>query len=232
LNGPGPYHGEAGVIHSRHGARILLQGPDAKQIKFDGVLCTPCNNTRTQPFDEAYEQFHEYALANESLIVQRRVIDFCDVYKTDFFDQQLNLYRYFAKLFGCYVSQYGFQVPDDIRVLLDRPYFLTKFRVTFAVNEDVLLFGPDFPQAGLDPFGTTQRNIDTRCEPDPMYWWGIYFTSIHICFWYNCVSAGPTGAPWTGDSRFIYLGRITPFDEEMREKIKANPMPRGDIGTS
>lgn len=226
LHGRGPYRNEKELTHFRDGEESRLRGPNAKQIKFQNVLCAPCNNSKTQAFDLAYDQFCNYVLNAEKLITQRRVIDFADVYGDSFEDSQRNLYKYFAKLFGCDLAANRLSVPEDVRALIAPSYFLTKFRVTFAVNEDKLILPPSDRPTGFDELLTNMENLKTRADPNPWYQWGLFFSFLHIGLWYDCVPAAPVGACWTANSRYIYLGHFAPLSEEMREKLRQKAAER------
>src|SRR5438094_7653973 len=80
LHGSAPYRDDRQVSHARQGEVVPLRGPNAKQVKYRNVLCANCNNSRTQPFDVAFDTFAKHALAYEEHIVRSRMIDFADVY--------------------------------------------------------------------------------------------------------------------------------------------------------
>jgi hypothetical protein len=195
-------------------------------MKFANVLCAECNNVKTQPFDAAYDRFCDYVLSNENSIVQHRVIDFAEVYEKGFEDGQSNLYKYFAKLFACDLVANGMRVPPDVRSLIDLRRFLTKLRVTFAVNEDKLILPPEDRPTGFDGLITTETNLRTRSDPNPSYSWGVFFSFLHIYFWYDWLPVEPLGACWVADSRFVYLGYFAPLTVETRDRMKALAAPR------
>ena len=78
--GKGPYRGDGALVHVKEGRVRDVQGPDSKLVKYEKNLCSYCNNTLTQPFDKAYEEFIPWVMQNEAEVLKRRVIDFESMY--------------------------------------------------------------------------------------------------------------------------------------------------------
>lgn len=93
--GKGSYQnlGEKQPIHFKDGKITKLQGANSDAIKNQKDLCKQCNNSLTQPFDRTYDKFIEYVIDNYELILERRFIDFEEIYGEDFPDQQTNLFK-------------------------------------------------------------------------------------------------------------------------------------------
>ena len=220
--GAGPYHGENELLHVIGDQKRTVQGPGAKQLKYEDAICSNCNSTGTQAFDIAYDQFTDYVMSNATTVVARRVVDFADVFGSDFGTKQAELYKYFVKLFGCHLRVAGHPVPPDLRRLLALDYFQTELVLTFTANEDkVPMFNSSIGcPAGLGDLYTTERNLTLK--DDPKFIWSLYFAYLHIFFWYDWPPIGPTGAPWTANSQYIYLGWMTPLDPEQRANLAAN----------
>lgn len=220
IHGNGPYTGANAVSHLRDGEVRNLQGPGSELVKYRKCLCSSCNNDRSQPFDRAYDKFFQYVISREAEIVERRVIDFADVYGASSFPkEQTNLYKYFVKLFGCDLSSHGLPVPQDLKQLLDEQHFKTGLRVTFAVNEDKFLFGG----AQHCPVGIGEMNFwpsDAKVNDERSYAWSTYFSFLHIFFWYAMSPTGPLGSVWTADSRWVYLGWFRPLSPEKRQEFE------------
>jgi hypothetical protein len=218
--GKGPYKGDAAMSHVKNKRVHDIQGPDSQRIKYVATLCRDCNNRRTQPFDFAYDQFCRFVIRNEPDVLKHRVIDFDDVYGPGFEIEQLNLFKYFVKLLGCHLAYGGWPIPNDLRLLLDQQRFLTRLRITFAVNEDKLLLpGADGRPIGIGDLKTSERNLSHK--DDPKYRWHTYFSFLHIFYWYSTDSDGPYGATWIADSRYLYLGSYYALTPEQRADVKA-----------
>jgi hypothetical protein len=61
------------------------------------MLCRPCNNARTKPFDQAYQIFSGWVLAAATTLHSKEAIDFAEIYGGAHAGKNLNLLRYFAK---------------------------------------------------------------------------------------------------------------------------------------
>jgi hypothetical protein len=199
------YFENSKVFHLKNGGLSVLQGPNSKKIKYDKTICSYCNNTATQEFDKAYETFFDYVQSESSDVLERRLIDFNDVYVADFEQKQSYLFKYFVKLFGCDLRSVNHKVPDDLPYLLNKKQFKTALKISFAVNENNLGHSdPNLFGMGIGPLIVHQKS-ETDSQPLG-YIWSIFFSFLHIFFWYNYVPDGPYGAPWIANSRYIYLG--------------------------
>ncbi len=205
--GKGPFRGDDALVHVKAGRMRDLQGPDSKLVKYEKNLCACCNNTTTQPFDKAYEQFVPWVMANEAEVVRRRVIDFEAVYGADWATKQRDLFKFFAKCFGCRVDEAGLAVPQDVIDLLGQDAFDTQLYVTFAVNEEQLARKPEDQAIG------TQALLDYRSRSTGElqgYECGIHYRWLLMMLWYNHFPLEPLGASWVANSKFLYLGWYEP----------------------
>jgi len=84
------------------------------QIRWHKNLCAHCNNTKSQPFDRAYDQFESFLVENfEEISVWER-LDWQVVYGSDWKDRARNLARYFGKQLGCMLATYQLPVPKEL----------------------------------------------------------------------------------------------------------------------
>ena len=215
--GRGSYRGDRAPVHVKNGVLSYIQGSDSRILKYDKSLCSECNVKFTQPFDLAYEKFCKYVFENEQLILHKRYIDFFDVYGNDFEAGQRDLYKYFAKSFGCRLVDAGATVPDDVRELLKKDTFQTRLRINFSVNEDVLILPKEDRDGFLgkgDMLAWLDRKDNTKVNG---YEWNEHISWLTISYWYNIHPDGNLGSVWVADNQFIYLGIMFPLDEEQRE---------------
>lgn len=73
---------ETPVILKDYGDRRQLhdvRGPNSSLARFATTLCGRCNDTRSQPFDAAYDRFVEYLREREDEIFETRCVDVGDV---------------------------------------------------------------------------------------------------------------------------------------------------------
>ncbi len=215
LWGRGPYKNDKGLLHFRVGNQKLIQGPDSSILKFDKTLCHNCNTTLTQPFDKSYDEFINYIDNNYKEILYKRMINFKSVYGDEFEGKQRDLFKYFAKCIGCRIADAGRYIPKDIIDLLFQEYFKTGLRVSFHVNEDVLLLPIEYQGIGIDALYYIQR------EPEEYtgYFCGSHYRWLCINYWYLWYPDGQLGASWIADSQYIYLGSHSPLDNDMREEF-------------
>jgi hypothetical protein len=115
-----------------------VQGPGSDAIKYAPSLCAKCNGTATQPYDLAYDDLVSWVLDNEGEVLASRVVDFEAVYGPRWRERQRDLYKYFAKSFGCRLFDAGMPVPVDLVSLFRAESFSTGLQVSLAVNEAVL----------------------------------------------------------------------------------------------
>lgn len=217
--GRGPYRGESGPLHVRNGKSTYVRGPNAAILKYRPSLCHRCNTTGTQSFDLAYELFVAWLFENEKIILSRRFIDFAEIYGDDFSVEQCNLYKYFAKSFGCRIAEDGLRVPKDVVNLLGLPSFYTGLRLSLSVNEDTLSLAKEM---GRGWFGKGECYYSAKREApadlvgctwhEDIFW-------LRINYWYDCVPDPTQGSVWVADSQCVYLGSCAPLSQEMRADI-------------
>lgn len=217
--GRGPYSGTHRPMHVRAGKPTEIQGPNSRKIKYANILCHTCNTTSSQPYDTAYDHFIEWVLENESTVIRRRFINFADVFGSDFPKHQLNLYKYFAKSFGCRLVEAKQVVPDDVRNLFDKEQFQTALRITFSVNEDILAMPLSDRQGFIGKGGLTamvRRGNPTQIDGFSLSEHVSWFTTH---YWYALASEGNLGAEWIANSQHIYLGSYEPLSPELRAEM-------------
>ena len=90
--------------------RTLKRGDE---VKWGLNLCAPCNNVKSQPFDNAYHQFVRFLLANGDDLYRHDRLDWSDVYGPGWAAGAANLARYFVKQFGCMMATQQLAVPQD-----------------------------------------------------------------------------------------------------------------------
>jgi hypothetical protein len=138
LHGSGSYTDEQELLHLTDGMYRKIRGPNASIIKYKKSLCGRCNDTFSQPFDFAYDQFINWVTTHPQEILQRRLLDFHAIYSDDFQQGQLRLFKYFAKLFGCRLADGDLEIPQDVSELLHLDSFRTGLRISFAISEAIV----------------------------------------------------------------------------------------------
>lgn len=117
--------GKSGITRDRHGV-----------VKFPKSMCDRCNNSASQPFDLAYDQFAEYLSTNNVRIMPG--ISFAQIYGSNDWEPCLmNLARYYGKHFGCQMARYGLPVPDSLRAFLDGGLDMDDIHMALLTNDAV-----------------------------------------------------------------------------------------------
>jgi hypothetical protein len=161
--------------------------------------------------------------ANESQVLERRFIDFAEVYGETYEEDQLNLYKYYVKSFGCRLNEAGLQVPKDLIELFPKMRFQTGLRLTFWVDEAIL----EMPKIDRDAI---IGKSDLMKAADDSYIFNEYISWFNTRHWYLFDPEPTLGSIWTANSRVVYLGAANVFDDgslplsdviEFRAKIEA-----------
>jgi len=220
--GRGSYKGKFMPIHIRKGISSDIQGANSEILKYEKTICHRCNTTTSQPFDRAYDIFIDWVLKNESDILKYRFINFAKVFGSDFEKSQRNLYKYFAKSFGCRVISSGLKIPEDVVELLDKNEFQTGLRITFAVNEDILLMSANDRDSFIGKADLFKMVLRNNPEQITGYIWNEYVSWFTTYYWYDEQPSGDLGSTWIADSQHIYLGSFQPLSPEIRVEFLKN----------
>ncbi|NMF90230.1 hypothetical protein [Aromatoleum petrolei] len=155
-------------------------------------------------------------MGNEGLVLRRGFIDFEEVYGDGWEDSQRNLYKYFVKSFGCRLIDAETAVPEDMVELLSQAKFRTRLRLSFAVNEDILIL-PEKYRCGFIGKGDLLTWASRSApSPDESFTWNEHVSWLTIYYWYNRAPDGAYGSEWIANAKFIYLGSLAPLDEATR----------------
>lgn len=204
--GRGPYTGPSAPVHVLGGNLHLIQGANSKFLKYSANLCQYCNNTYTQPFDRAYDNLIDWIMSNEELVLCRRFIDFEEIYGLEWLNSQFNLFKYFAKSFGCRLVDANTPVPIDITNLFESTSFCTNLCLSIAVNEEIL----DIRKKDRDGF-IGKGNLIAWESPSSMgapdsFSWTEHVSWFTVCYWYNHVAEGISDKTWVAGNKIVSLG--------------------------
>ncbi|OTG66068.1 hypothetical protein [Acinetobacter silvestris] len=215
--GKGSYSslGEKQPIHYKDGKQTKLQGANSDVLKNPKDLCKQCNNQLTQPYDHAYDQFIRYVIDNSDLILEKRFIDFEEVYGDDFPIQQTNLFKYFLKSFGCRIyANPDFEVPFDVVEILknDRDFFNTGLKITMSLNKEIIIkFGKDCFHS---PIGKTEMSYHIFQDNSKQL--GFSFSEHIGCFFINYFYLidvdERSGSEWIANRKVLFIGELEEFN--------------------
>ena len=192
----------------------LAQGPNSNTLKYPKSLCHYCNTTLSQPYDRAFDRFREYTIANEQQLCAERIIDFQDIYGSDFDIQELHLFRYFAKQLGCKIDAIGLSVPRDLRYVFKKVHLLTRLAISFQIDENIRV--SNMREWWLSSAAIVPSFARFRI---PCFLWSQDFQWFRVHYSLGVKPEGKAGALWRADSRYLYLGRIQRSEEDFNSYI-------------
>jgi hypothetical protein len=177
----------------------IVQGWNSNKVKYDKKnLCEKCNSDTSQPWDKAYDDFASFIRENPKLVYKNRVVNLKLVYGKEVKSCQADLFRYFAKAFGCSIYEKYHEVPTAILDVISGKNYRRNFFITISVIEEIY----DYNSAIKDLIGCSDL-ISIDHGNIPIAWrWSQNLAWFVIDFRFNLVV--PKGfKPWTGKSKKI-----------------------------
>lgn len=87
-------------------------------FKFKKSICKHCNNTLTQPYDDAFDGFIRKLFKAKSHVISRQIINMKSMCGSD--SNQNNLALYLMKIFGCLIVENKFSInANDFKNIRD-----------------------------------------------------------------------------------------------------------------
>lgn len=202
-----------------------IQSPNDRKNLYEKMLCQPCNNARTKPFDQAYQKFSDWVLATAPALHSEEEIDFAEIYGSVYVEQSLNLLRYFAKSLGCRIAAAGIEPPETLRqILTDHNRTDTKpLVVTFGINESWHRIDPSGRIIGDDFFDSWPEVTERPC-----FSWMALLGYLEIFYWYDLEweDGYPSGGePMWESRRTVTLGRHDPLPDEPAASMGRSDFP-------
>lgn len=117
--------GKSGIRRDRYGV-----------VKFPKSMCDICNNSRSQPFDLAYEQFSNYLIEHRNLRFLPGIA-LVDIFGEQWRSLGLDLARYYAKHFGCQMVRTGVGAPDSLREFMDGALDISDAHMALVTTDSV-----------------------------------------------------------------------------------------------
>ena len=192
-------------------ARHDFRGPNSDLVKFSQTLCKRCNDTRSQPFDNAWDTFVIYLADHEEEVVDQRQMDWATVFGPDWQARSANVERYILKHAMCRVVD---ELPGPLTVGGEYIDFLNGGpRPPMAIDLalDLGIVGmlratranppPEQPEAADAGFLGTTSLLTLASQSDPEQW-----AEPHAALYYRYMAV----FWWLGPSR-----TTTPFDRQV-----------------
>jgi hypothetical protein len=100
-------------IHSDKKRNKLINGVKSDKLKYSASICRHCNETRTQPHDDAWKKLSEYLKTRKPVIQAGDTIRLNRPFPEGGVSKSmLNVHLFFLKLFGCLIVENA--IPLDI----------------------------------------------------------------------------------------------------------------------
>jgi hypothetical protein len=131
------------------GKKIIVQGLKSEELKYEKNLCHPCQTTRSQPWDKAYEKLISFINDHYYEIHKQKFINLKLVYGNEVKSCQESLFRYFAKAFICCIDaarskekeegdlDSNVQIPNTILDIVQQRNYGKEFFITVSINEEL-----------------------------------------------------------------------------------------------
>lgn len=221
-----PFKEIGGMLHFKKGIGRNVPSPSSKIVSYDPLICTDCNNNKSQPWDKAYEIFEKWIFENSSQIFEKRRIPLWEVYDHETYTYQCpNLYKYFVKTFGCRLASIDVPVPVNLTNLLSQEHFETGLRLSFSINKSTFAMLPK-DRDNIQGVGELHR-IDSESQGYmERYSWSYDIGWLTIWYFYDLEVPCELVAIWTSDTACIYLGEYESASlDELMEAAKAENTP-------
>jgi hypothetical protein len=190
-----------------NGKKSFIQGLDSKEVKYKKNLCGYCNNTRSEPWDKAYEALMNFAYKNHITIARDRKINLKLVYGANVKKAKMDLFKYFAKAFGCAINEINDEVPSVIFDVINEKSFDGKiFFINISACEELLEKNPM-----LDGFAgcSNLESLNEKESGKPVsYRWAQNLGWLVISYFYNLKNIDG-GIPWSGKSKSIEFSNFS-----------------------
>jgi hypothetical protein len=207
-----------------------IQGPNDGKNLYQNMLCCACNNARTKPYDQAYQEFSDWVLTHTTTLHDKEEIDFVEIFGDAYAAKSFDLLRYFAKSLGCQIVYAGIDPPKELRqILTDVGRCDTNpLVVTFGINEFWYRIDPTGRIIGDDCFNSWPEIADRQC-----FSWLMTLGYLEIFYWYDLEWEDGYrygGEPMCGPRPSISLGRHDPLPEEPAATMTGYAQPGRDKG--
>jgi hypothetical protein len=144
-HGRGELVGAHQLVHYGGASPRHLKSTKSKPLKFKPSLCAACNNTRSQPHDQAYDRFIGWVLDHEDEVLDSRSINLEAALGDHWRDTSLDVLRYWGKHIGCRLHEddpehFFDRLPDGLIAFMDGGPFPQGFSFELCIEPAWLRF--------------------------------------------------------------------------------------------
>lgn len=97
-----------------------IKSSKSKFVKFEKVLCSVCNNDKSQDFDIDYTTFIEFVLNNYAYYKDKKHIDLKEIFPSNWKEKKRNIYSYFIKHFCSRLARNNINISYEIISFLNK----------------------------------------------------------------------------------------------------------------
>lgn len=109
--GPGVTQSAPLYFHDSHSRNQPVGGYKSKKLKYSPLLCSYCNNERTQSHDYAWEKLSEYLRTRNPPLRGGSAVKLTRVFPGSVRTSMLEVHLFFLKQFGCFIAQEKMPIP-------------------------------------------------------------------------------------------------------------------------
>ncbi|MBX9895594.1 MAG: hypothetical protein K2Y09_10495 [Nitrosomonas sp.] len=92
---------------------VKINSLDSDRFKSTAKICQHCNTTRTQPFDQAWEQLSAYLQENTNRLRLNDSLPLHKVFPGRTKEAMLYVHLFFVKIFGCLIIEHKIPIPIE-----------------------------------------------------------------------------------------------------------------------
>lgn len=94
-------------LHNGRARNQAVGSIKSKSLKYTPVICSCCNNKRTQPHDRAWQKLSEYIRNRQPPVQRGSAILLSHIFPGSVHGSMLRVHLFFLKQFGCLISEHG-----------------------------------------------------------------------------------------------------------------------------
>jgi hypothetical protein len=187
-------HNDKPVYFSADSRVTKIMGPNSNLVKFARVICEPCNNTKSQPFDRAYDTFGTWVRARGEALMGEDSLDWTAIYGPRPEEHVLNLLKYFVKHMACRAAESKAAIPSEYVAMLDQAR-LPNFELTLTRNRETSGL-PGLQRAGLHNFPFLAVYSTSQRTSKPPFQYGCTVGFLDVIYRYRA----PNRFAWEGET--------------------------------
>jgi len=183
--------------------RVIQGIKRSDAVRFGKILCQQCNNSRSQPFDLAYELFSDYIATNRPALWTSRRLQLNKVFGSSWEASAANVARYYVKSVGCLMADNGFRPPAIFGSFMNGQEALTDMSIRVIKSATLRRLDQEQIADGIDPgAGLVIGDGEAYLSRD-----GSAFVGYRVLLYVGYVGVEVWWEADAGPGEFFYLNR-------------------------